>query len=582
MPARDEHGVARPGYVQSSTGFLISDIYILTARHTVEQGGSLINPADLRVITFFGPQEPGTPDFSVVLRIDRIEFPPNGGDIAVLRLTEPYRLDDYAPLDLLSTAQDMLNRREPIRMYAYGGTHNFRLGTAFGPVSLAYRDPYYPTTWRLLVPYDERQGSGVSEPGDSGGPVLRGYPNHPTSPSFNMVVGLYVAGDPSQSTGSFVLLSEHEDFIQPLLMPQLRVDLSEAENQVTTSLRLVNNCSDFERLAREPSSSEGVLSDDVRTTPTSCSAFHTYRFFYKKASEGDSWDNATAYEVTPSSQTHRYELPLDKTHPHSDRELWDITALPVGDGKVFGAGENNKPLPGVQSNFFVRTTPTVTLPTHLTVSEQPGMPGMVKVSWKNSESPISGMIKGYTLFYMPADHIPFDWAGCESISVPPTSYETTSVVIPVYTSGSYALLVLPAVDDRVVGTQEDGTPYPGTYSGDQVTLIGPPVVRYQIPKGGENMHIDLNSHGYGIMADVNFDNQNDYEWVWCQDKPDGNYSSEGDWSFTSGRKSSTLIFGSPEKPARSVDSGWYKLKVENAFGVAETEPVFVKIEPPPM
>ncbi|WP_080718286.1 trypsin-like serine peptidase [Xenorhabdus bovienii] len=577
---RDEHGAVCPDYVHSSTGFLVSDMWLLTARHAVEQGGRPVRPEDVSVRGFYRTQEPGTPVSQVMLQIDAIEFSPNGGDIAALRLTAPYRLNDYAPVNLLHSAQGMIGIR--VRLYAYADANNYRLGTAFGTVSRVYPDPQYPPTQQLLVHYDVGQGSGVSEAGDSGGPVLLGYPIDIGPRSYEMVVGLHVGGEPLQAEGDFVLLSDHRDFIEPLLMPQLIASISESNYQLVTALHLLNNCSYFERLAREPFSREAVLSDDAGTVPTSCNAFDSYRFFYKKASEGDSWDNATAYEVTPSGQTHRYELPLDKTHPHSDRELWDITVLPVGDGKVFGAGENGKPLPGVQSNFFVRTTPTVSLPTHLTISEQPGMPGMVKVSWKNSESPISGTIKGYTLFYMPADHVPFYWAGCEGTSVAPTSYETTSVVIPVYTSGNYALLVLPAVGDGVVGTQEDGTPYPGTYSGDQVTLIGPPVVRYQIPKGGENMHIDLNSHGYGIMANVSFDDQNDYEWVWCKDKPDGNYSSGGDWSFTSGKKSSILIFGSPEKPARSADSGWYKLKVENAFGVVETKPVFVRIEPPPM
>jgi hypothetical protein len=80
------------------------------------------------------------------------------------------------------------------------------------------------------------------------------------------------------------------------------------------------------------------------------------------------------------------------------------------------------------------------------------------------------------------------------------------------------------------------------------------------------------------MADVSFDDQNTYTWMRFGDLWGPEYTSDGDWSHTSGKDSPVLVFGTPENPARAEDDGWYKLKVENAFGTTETKHVFVQIK----
>jgi len=575
---RDAEG-ALTGIVQSGTGFLVSSMWVLAARHAVEHLTRTLTPEDITIMTFDqASQDPRIPVFRTVPRIDAIEYSPLTGDIVALRLHEPYLLDDYAPVSLEQTAADLLARRQAVGVLGFGPPRSLRLGTAFGTVSGMREHPLFPSSQVIIFPFDLPVGSGVSEGGDSGGPVILRYPEVIGS-DFGMVVGLHVLG--SRRSAAFVLLADHRDFIEPLLMPNLTGSLSQSAYIIRSSLHMLNNCSDVRYRAAEQGGIEAMEAGEAATGPASCRAFDSYQFFYKKTSDGDSWDNASSLDVAPASNDQVYELQLDTSLPQSYSDLWDITALPVGpggkDARIFGAGKNGKPLPGAQSNFYIRQTPTVSLPSILGVGEQTDMPGMVRVVWQNSDCPISGVIRGYSLFYMPADQIPLSWDGCESTSVPATSYITTTVVIPVDTSKNYALLALPVVGDEVVGTQHNGLPYSGSYRAGQVLLTGRPVVRYQWPGDGKVLHIESGSVCSGLLADVSFDDQNTYTWMRIAGEGGGDYTSEGDWSHTVGKDTAVLAFGTPDKPARAEDNGWYKLKVENAFGTTETKHVFVQI-----
>jgi len=575
---RNAQGVST-GTVESSTGFLVSSMWILTARHAVERPLRTVAPEDITVIAFYLVSgDPGAPLIRRVLHVDSIAYAPTVGDIIALRLHEPVMLDEYAPVSLEQTAAELLARRQSVSVFAYGTPRNFRLGTAFGTVSSVENNPFFHGSEVVFFPFDLLNGSGGTEGGDSGGPVMQRFPDVIGS-DFGLVVGIQVMGTGRRA--AFVLLADHRDFIEPLLMPHLTGSLSESAFLLRSSLHMLSNCSDFqERRLAKNRVAEGT--GNAATDVTSCTAFESYQFFFKKTSDGDSWDSASAYNVKASAHDQVFELPLDPAQPHSYSELWDITALPVGpggrDSKVIGAGENGKPLPGAQSNFYIRQTPTVSLPAMMQADKEIAMPGMVRVTWSNSDCPISGVIRGYTLFYMPADQIPVSWEGCERMSVPATSYKSTAVVIPVDTSKTYALLALPVVGDEVAGTNESGLPYSGAFRAGEVLLIGAPVVRYQTPGDGRVLHVESSSHGTGIIADVSFDDQNTYTWMRLGDLWGPEYTSEGDWSHISGKDSPVLVFGTPENPARAEDDGWYKLKVENAFGTVETRHVFVQIK----
>jgi len=575
---RDAKG-ALNGDGKSGTGFLVSGMWVLAARHSVERATHSFSPEDITVIAFDqASRDPGNPVFRRALRVDAIQFSPTIGDIVALRLHEPFSLDEYAPVSLEQTAADLIARREAVSAFGFGPPHSLRLGTAFGTVSSLRDSPDFAPSQLVLFPFDEPVGSGVTEGGDSGGPVILRYPEV-TGSHLGMVVGIHVMG--SQSNAAFVLLADHRDFIEPLLMPELRGSLSQSAYILRSSLHMVSNCSDLRYSAGKPGSRSVVLPSGSAAATPSCSVSDSYQFFFKRSSDGDSWDNARATGVAVSVQDQVYELPLDTDQPHSFSDLWDITALPVGpdgkDAKTLGAGENGKPLPGAQSNFFIRQTPVVSLPAIMGVGEQTDMPGMVSVTWQNSDCPISGVVRGYTLFYMPSDQLPGSWEGCKSTSVPASSYDTTAVVIPVDTSKNYALLALPVVGEEVVGTQENGVPYSGSYTAGQVLLMGKPVVRHQWPDDGKVLHVEVGSFGSGLMADVSFDDQNLYTWMRFIDNSGDQYTDDIDWSHTSGKNSPVLVFGTPDNMARPEDSGWYKLKVENAFGTTETKHVLVQV-----
>ncbi|WP_285538184.1 trypsin-like serine protease [Brucella sp. NBRC 12950] len=581
---RDDHG--NPTLFRAGTGILLSDMWVLTTRHGLNNAqGEIISLDDVLVIATNSASIPGSPPpYRQGLQVVEAQYPETG-DLIALRLARPYRLDDYAPIDMeLVDDGSIINRR--VSMYGYGRGNSLRLGTAWGIVAREIPDEHYPPSRQFDFLFEHEEGSGYGQGGDSGGPVLTGYLNARGTSPYELVVGLYASTDTlvPPTFGGFVLLSDYRDFVQRFTMPSVEAGPSSSINAISVGWRSVNNCSDFVRLEHlevldESKSHEKEAS--TQASPVGCNLIEAYRVFYKRAIDGDSWDNALSKQFDNLQQHETETITLPDNSICDEREIWAVTVLPVARGSDTGAnpngsGANGKPLAGSDSNFYAQTSCRLSLPLITSIEANTAYPEAINITWKNSASPFAGTVLGYTLFYLATDAVPDKWEGCESMSTFASGYETTTLLLLVEKRKNYVFLVLPITAGGGVGMQSNGYPHPGVFKDDQVVCFGPPGIRFQEPRSGDVLVVEVGSYGSFIMAAVNFSDYAKFEWFRSEEQ-NGEYSKIDERSSTSGRDTPFLIFGTASHPAVEMDSGWYKLIITNAFGAAETAPVQVSV-----
>jgi hypothetical protein len=316
-----------------------------------------------------------------------------------------------------------------------------------------------------------------------------------------------------------------------------------------------------------------MLSWDPAMVAPNSDSIEKYRVFYQKHGN-KSWSDAPYTDSDgPKPSVRLFKVPL------SD---YDFTVLPIRNGKVIGAGKDERPLPVDESNMvgeFGRAT---------LIMQYPPSHGSVFVPLDSV-----GAASIFAAFNFVTGKVDYEW---RTDSKPDGSFDnipdqnrTSGHDTALLTFGTAKGQVTQGMAEKGDGgwyrlRTETGASENPTYSDPVHVWIGSsefPALTSQSP-GPMQEVFAREAHGEtqiqakfngGIVPSLD---PKDYRWQWSEDNINGVYMHGSSW----GRLEAvgpTLAFGTHSRKASSRDSGWYRVEVKKGDFTVWSDPVHVTV-----
>ncbi|PHM48182.1 hypothetical protein Xmir_02520 [Xenorhabdus miraniensis] len=496
-------------------------------------------------------------------------------DIMALHLERDLHLLEYAPLNRfyqprLRTDPDphgvSLVEPEQIQGFGFGPE-----ASSVNPLVSSNRFHRFAATTETVRPdpllggreifASINPGEGATTMGDSGGPIMID----------GQVVGLLTGGAPDVPVPTYVAftpLGDTGDFLDRLLPEAASTSL------VTTGalLSVVWNSAHGAGCGWHSTLGDNFVDCDLSG----------WRVFYQPVKDGPSWSGALSKDV--GADERKAEIPR---LPKYQRDvLWRATVVPLIKGKPQRVGADGVPAATTAGSFVGSATAEYTMPTNLKViPEDSTGQGYVRVSWDAAQGvPDVPAAAGYRVFFR-GKTASDSWSSWSN--APDT--DKTEAVIPVTKStskGPWQVVVLPFYNAPqikqtvLIGADKGGLPFE-TDATERGKLVDKPVLMGQFPDPGKTTYVTIGTVGevsvMGVFTNVEpAAKVGSLQWEWSASQK-GPFSSAGDWSRLQGQNSAQLVFGTPDHPAATKDSGWYRLKATNSLGTTTTGVVRVDI-----